>query len=151
MEIRNLLAVNSTAAQTQCDTKKSALELLSKLATASLNTLDSNKVFESLIERERLGSTAIGNGIAIPHARIGGISKPIAALIQLKNPIAFDAPDEESVDILFGLLLPIDDHDENLMVISSLAELLNNENYRDALREARNNQDLYNIAVKAQP
>lgn len=148
MNIRDILAVNSTAAQSLCDSKKSALELLSQLATINISTLDTHKVFDSIIERERLGSTALGHGVAIPHARIGGISQPIAALVQLKNPIPFDAPDEEFVDILFGLLLPIDHDDENLELLSKLAELLRREPFREALRETRNGQALYEEAIK---
>lgn len=151
MDIQDILAINSTAAQSRCESKKSALELLSQLSTANMSTLDTLKVFDAFIERERLGSTALGHGVAIPHARIGGISQPIAALLQLKTPIAFDAPDEESVDILFGLLLPIDNHDENLQLLSKLASLLKNETYREALREATNNQALHDEAIKVSP
>lgn len=148
MDIRDILAFNSIASQSQCESKKSALELLSQLATANIITLDALKVFDALIERERLGSTALGHGVAIPHARIGGISQPIAALVQLKAPIDFDAPDEEYVDILLALLLPIDNHDENLQLLSSLAARLKNDSYREALRDAKNNQALRDVAIK---
>ncbi|WP_352288961.1 PTS sugar transporter subunit IIA, partial [Psychrobacter sp. GW64-MNA-CIBAN-0177] len=88
--------------------KKKVLELISNLVAAQYPTLSSQEVFESLLAREKMGSTGIGNGIAIPHGRLTTIDHPIAIFIKCEEAIAFDAIDKQPVDLLFALLVPAD-------------------------------------------
>ena len=151
MNIIEILPASNTCAQINCDSKKSVLEKMSQMLTQNTQGITQKEVFNSLIEREKLGSTAIGYGVAIPHARIEGIHKPIGALLQLHQPIHFDAPDEESVDLLFGLIMPMECTEDQLRVLANLAEFFSNAALRDALRTAQDHQTLYHIAVdKAQ-
>lgn len=129
--------------------KKSTLELISKLAVSHVNALETRQVLSYLINREKLGSTAVGHGVALPHTRIKGIEKPIGVLVTLAKPINFDAPDNEPVDILFGLLIPQEANEEHLNTLAMLAEQLSIPQYRAKLRHATNTDELYETAITA--
>lgn len=147
MKIADILSQQNTAAHAHSESKKSALELISKLAAAHVNQLKSREVLHHLIRREKLGSTAVGHGVALPHARLNGITKPIGVLVQLNRPIDFDAPDDEPVDLLFGLLIPEDASDEHLHTLAMLAENFGMESFREKLRHADNTDELYEFAT----
>ncbi len=91
------------------------------------------KVFDSLFARERLGSTGLGEGIAIPHGRIKGLKEAVAALVRLSEPVAFDAPDGKSVSLLVFLLVPEQATQQHLEILSELAEMLSDRAMRDTL------------------
>ena len=91
------------------------------------------KVFDSLFARERLGSTGLGEGIAIPHGRIKGLKEAVAALVRLSEPVAFDAPDGKSVNLLVFLLVPEQATQQHLEILSELAEMLSDRAMRDTL------------------
>lgn len=95
--------------------------------------IERGKVFDSLFARERLGSTGLGEGVAIPHGRIKGLKEALAAFIRLAEPIAFDAPDGQPVRVLVFLLVPENATDEHLELLSELAELLSDRSIRDRL------------------
>lgn len=95
--------------------------------------LERDKVFDSLFARERLGSTGLGEGVAIPHGRIKGLKEPRAAVVRVETPIPFDAPDGEPVRLLVILLVPENANEEHLEILSELAELLSDESVRDSL------------------
>lgn len=151
MNISDILSLHSTAAHAHSESKKSALELISKLAASHVTTLESRNVLSTLINREKLGSTAVGHGVALPHARMHGIDKPVGVLVQLVKPIDFDAPDDQPVDLLFGLLIPEDATEEHLNTLAMLAEHFSAETFRDKLRQAQNNDELYDIATNSHP
>lgn len=98
MELCTILRPECTTCATP-GSKKKVLELISDLVAAQYPTLSSQEIFESLVAREKMGSTGIGNGIAIPHGRLADIDQPIAILIKCEEPIAFDAIDKQPVDI----------------------------------------------------
>ena len=104
--------------------------------------------FSSLLAREKLGSTALGDGIAIPHCRISGCSEAMGTLLTLEEPIDFDAPDGNPVDILFVLLVPAEAHQEHLTILGGLAQLLSNSDYCQGLRDASSNQELHRFPVE---
>ncbi|MDQ2993441.1 MAG: PTS sugar transporter subunit IIA [Pseudomonadota bacterium] len=147
MNIIEILAATHTCAQVKSDSKKSALEKISQLLTQNNESITSKEVLNALIDREKLGSTAIGYGVAIPHARIDGLTKPVGALVQLHQAVHFDTPDDEGVDLLFGLLMPMECSDEQLKILALLAELFSAESFRDQLRAAKDNENLYDIAI----
>jgi nitrogen PTS system EIIA component len=97
------------------------------------NGIERVRVFDSLFARERLGSTGLGAGVAIPHGRIKGLKQAIAAVVRLANPIPFDSPDGQPVRLLVFLLVPEHATDEHLELLSELAEMLSDRTVRDTL------------------
>lgn len=95
--------------------------------------IERDKVFDSLFARERLGSTGLGEAVAIPHGRIKGLKEALAAVIRVATPIPFDAPDGEPVSLLVFLLVPENANEEHLEILSELAELLSDETVRESL------------------
>jgi PTS system nitrogen regulatory IIA component len=127
--------------------KKRTLEKVSELIAKSDSSLSSAEIFTGLIGRERLGSTGIGEGIAIPHCRLNECTKTIGALLKLAEPIDFDAIDGQPVDLIFVLLVPTEATDEHLQTLASLAELFNQEAFRNALRGTEDSDQLYEAAI----
>ena len=109
------------------------------------------KVFDSLFARERLGSTGLGDGIAIPHGRIKGIEDAVAALIRLEQPVAFDAPDGKPVGLLLFLLVPEQATQQHLEILSEVAEMLSDESMRNTLLNEREPQRLHQALEAWQP
>lgn len=129
--------------------KKKVLELVGDIASAQYPNLSSQEIFENLIAREKMGSTGIGNGIAIPHGRLKELTEPIAVLIKCIEPIAFDAIDNQNVDILFALLVPADQGDDNhLAILSAMAEKLSDKNIIKQLRKAKDETELYQVITE---
>ncbi|MGE5336224.1 MAG: PTS IIA-like nitrogen regulatory protein PtsN [Gemmatimonadota bacterium] len=93
-------------------------------------------VFDSLFARERLGSTALGQGVAIPHGRIKGLKEAIAAFVRLEEPVPFDAPDGRPVQLLFFLLVPEQATQQHLDILSELAQMLSDKSFRESLMSA---------------
>ncbi|WP_076415893.1 PTS IIA-like nitrogen regulatory protein PtsN [Shewanella sp. UCD-KL12] len=144
----------STILQPECTTcatpgsKKKVLELISDLAAVQYPTLSSQEIFESLLAREKMGSTGIGNGIAIPHGRLTNISQPVAVLIKCEEPISFDSIDKQPVDILFALLVPAEQCEQHLSTLSSMAEKLNNKHIVKQLRKTQDESELYQVITQ---
>jgi PTS system nitrogen regulatory IIA component len=147
MKIFELLTATHIAANIVCVSKKSALENVCRLATHGISSITHKEALNALIEREKLGSTALGHGVALPHARILGLDKPLAALVHLATPVNFDAPDDEPVDLLFGLLMPTESTEEHLKILSVLAELFSIKSFREQLRTAKSDEEFYRIAT----
>jgi PTS system nitrogen regulatory IIA component len=126
MQLDTLISPDRIICNADVASKKRALELISELLCKNSSQLSSQKVFESLVNRERLGSTGVGNGIAIPHARINGIDEAIGAVLKLKTGVDYDAVDNLPVDILFALLVPESHTDQHLQILSTLATLFSN-------------------------
>ncbi|MBU6218709.1 MAG: PTS IIA-like nitrogen regulatory protein PtsN [Betaproteobacteria bacterium] len=109
------------------------------------------KVFDSLFARERLGSTGLGEGIAIPHGRIKGLKEAVAALIRLDEPVAFDAPDGKPVNLLLFLLVPEQATQQHLEILSEVAEMLSDRTMRETLLTATDPQALHQALEAWQP
>ena len=103
---------------------------------AQAHGLKSADIFTSLFERERLGSTALGCGIAIPHGRIKGLQEARGALYRLKSPLEFDAPDNQPVSLCFILLVPKDANEQHLQILGELAQLFGDEAMREKMLQA---------------
>jgi PTS system nitrogen regulatory IIA component len=93
-------------------------------------------LFDALWERELLGSTGLGHGVALPHARLPGLAHPIGALLRLNRAVAFDAPDDKPVELVIGLLLPQRDPERQLALLAHIAGLLSDDRVRQALLQA---------------
>ncbi|MBU6303898.1 MAG: PTS IIA-like nitrogen regulatory protein PtsN [Betaproteobacteria bacterium] len=109
------------------------------------------KVFDSLFARERLGSTGLGEGIAIPHGRIKGLKEAVAALIRLSEPVPFDAPDGKPVTLLLFLLVPEQATQQHLEILSEVAEMLSDRQMRDLLSTETDPQSLHRALEAWQP
>lgn len=144
MQLREVLSLDCTKSAVQCTSKKRALEIISEIA-AEHSGQSSTELFECMLSREKMGSTGIGNGIAIPHARMAASDNAIAVLLQCDTPIEFDAIDNRPVDLLFALLVPEDQCKEHLKTLSCMAERLNDKQVLKQLRSAQSDQELYDI------
>lgn len=147
MNLRHILSPHNAQCCRSVTTSKSVLEQISKLAADEISDLDTKDLLDALMTREKLGSTAIGKGVAIPHARIGHAKNITAILLKLDKPVKFDAPDDQLVDLFFGLIIPEQKTDEYLNTLSSIAEKLHETDYVEQLRKANTNDKLYNIAL----
>jgi len=145
MNFTDLISTHRIAVGVECSSKKRALEMLSQLIGDSADNINQNDVFDSLIARERLGGTGLGKGIAIPHGRLKSGSQTLAAFIQLKDGVDFDAPDGIAVDLLCALTVPEECSDEHLQVLAYLSEIFSDENTRNKLRSANDSQEIYSI------
>src|SRR5690606_12711012 len=130
--------------------KKRVLEYIAHLIACDLPEIDEDVLFESLVAREKLGSTGFGNGIAIPHCRLIGCNAPISAVLRLETAIDFDAIDGEPVDLLFVLLVPEAATDEHLELLRQIASIFEQDDVRERLRNAPNNAALYQAVLDAQ-
>ena len=124
-----------------CRSKKSILEKLSQLLSKS-SGIHVDRIFTELYEREKLGSTSVGNGVALPHARIKGVEDPLVSVIVLDNPIDFDNIDNLDVDIIVCLIVPYEETENHLALLSNLSEILDQISNRKRLRSARNSQEI---------
>lgn len=124
--------------------KRRLFELVGQAFEAS-EGVSAKEVFESLSSRERLGCTALGHGIAIPHGRIKGLNETACAFVRPKEPIDFDAPDSVPVDLLFILLAPAAASDLHLQILAELAQMFSEKEMRDKLRAAPDAEALYNL------
>ena len=147
MQIQSLLTPERTCSGLEASSKKRALELLAQIIAQDIPSIDADDLLRRFLARERLGSTGVGHGIAIPHCRINNGTGAIGALITLKQPVEFDSIDAEPVDILFAMLVPEDSHDEHLKNLAALAGALTRSEFRQRLRTASNNAALYDAAV----
>lgn len=147
MDIKTIITPGRTLCGIEGVSKKRALEILANTIAEDVPAIDADDLFRRLIARERLGSTGIGHGIAIPHCRVSNCEGTIGALITLKEPIDFDAIDSEPVDVLFTMLVPENAHGEHLQTLASLASMLNDAEFRDRLRAADSDQALFDVAT----
>jgi PTS system nitrogen regulatory IIA component len=143
MDVATILNRDSVACAPQVRSKKHALDLLSQLLAKAAKTVGASEVFAVLVTRERLGCTALGEAVAIPHGRVPGIDRNVGAFIKLAEPIDFDSPDGEPVDLIFGLLVPEDCPDSMLADLRHLAMRLADPVLQRQLRFARDPDTLY--------
>ncbi|MDH5785836.1 MAG: PTS IIA-like nitrogen regulatory protein PtsN [Chromatiales bacterium] len=134
MQVAELLDIEHISCNTQSASKKRALEQLSQLLAANQASLSQNEIFDSLLSRERLGSTGLGHGVAIPHGRVKEVSKTLAAFIKLQEGIDFDASDNQPVDLLFALLVPEEATEEHLQLLAQLARMFSDDKLVEQLR-----------------
>ena len=125
--------------------KKAALETLSELIASAGSSPTRIEVFNSLLARERLGGTGLGNGIALPHGRLKNGLSTIAAFIRLEQGVDYDAIDHQPVDLLFALLVPEHSTEEHLQILAKLAEMFNKPELLDQLRRESSNEAIYHL------
>ncbi len=146
MNLQNLKA-ELTLSKVKANSKKRALEKAAHTLASHIPEIDADSIFEKLIARERLGSTGVGKGIAIPHCKCENIRNISCCLITLNEAVDFDAIDNNPVDILFVLVVPEASCNQHLETLANLAKLMENAEYRNQLRQALTSEELF---VKAQ-
>ena len=142
--LANILSPLQVIAQVEVTSKKRAFEEAG-LLFENLHGLSRALVTDSLFSRERLGSTGLGHGVAIPHGRIKGLKAPLAAVFQLQQAIGFDAPDDQPVNLLIFLLVPEAATQKHLEILSEIAELLSDAELRAQLALAQDSVQLHNL------
>ena len=110
-----------------------------------------SQVFDSLFAREKLGSTGLGQGVAIPHGRVKGLKEALGALVRMKQTIPFDAPDGQPVALIFVLLVPDRATDAHLQILSELAQMFSDKPFREQLQGAPDAKELHQLITKWQP
>jgi nitrogen PTS system EIIA component len=142
--ISSLLSPASILLKFSTTSKKRLFEHVGLLFENTHN-VERGKVFDSLFARERLGSTGLGSGVAVPHGRIKGLKSAVAAVVQLDTPIAFDSSDGQPVSLLIFLLVPENATEEHLEILSEVAELLSDEGIRQTLLTSNDAQQLHKV------
>jgi len=150
MLISDLLSPVRIRCDVHCSSKKRLLEIISQELARNSGELDQREIFESLCARERLGSTGLGKGVAIPHGRVKGSLDVQACFIRLKKPLPFDAIDSEPVDLLFALAVPENCSEDHLKLLAQVAELFGNPDLLRQLREADNAKKLLKLLSTSQ-
>ena len=145
MRISDILTSDRIICNVNLSSKKAALEALSGLIAGASIRLDEQEVFNSLLTRERLGGTGLGNGIALPHGRLKDGLSTIAAFIKLKQGVDYDAVDRQPVDLIFALLVPEHSTEEHLQVLAQLAEMFNRPEFLTQLRREESEEAIYGL------
>lgn len=133
MALSDLLSADSILGSLSATNRKQALQIMSEAAAAKLD-IDSRLIFDAVMERERLGSTGVGDGVAIPHARLEGLDHVFGLFARLKTPIDFDAIDGRPVDLIFLLLAPETSSAEHLKALARISRIFRREDLRSHLR-----------------
>ena len=146
-QLAQLLTPGRTLCHAAGVSRKRLFETIAGVIAQDQISLPNDEIFSQLIAREKLGSTGLGKGIAIPHCRVENCTHPLGTLVTLKDPIDFDAPDGQPVDLLFVLLVPNEAHQLHLDILANVASLFNQESFCQQLRAASNNDELFQTAT----
>lgn len=148
MQLSDIITPERVAVQVPATSKKRALETIGEIFAAQSSAAPgSQDIFGSLIARERLGTTAIDHGVAIPHGRIKNGTETIGVFVQLADGVDCDAFDGQLVDLMFALLVPEESTEEHLQLLARLAQMFSDAELRDKLRAAANSQALYDLLI----
>lgn len=147
MSLENIIKPDGVLCNATARSKKHCLEILSELLVRSTPDIASELIFENLIERERLGCTSLDKGAAFPHCRVAGIDASNAALMKLSEPIDFDAADGEPVDLVLGMMVPLEIGDRHHADIKLVTSVLADEGLRARLRGINSSSDLYRAFI----
>jgi len=150
MKLSDILSADRVVAGAALGSKKKVLEELSRLLSGG-TTLASGDIFNSLVGREKLGSTGLGHGVAIPHGRVQGVSQSVGAFMRLKHAVDYDAHDGAPVDLVFGLLVPQQATEEHLKHLAAIAEMFSNEAFCGKLRETGDDKALHKLITHYTP
>ncbi len=128
--------------------KKRVLQTLAERVSTSLESVSDVDLFDQLIARERLGSTGLGQGIAVPHCRLAHIDRPVAALAKLDEAVDFESPDRKPVDLLFALVVPEAATEDHLNLLAAVVERFNDVDRVKSLRNTRTTEELFERFIK---
>ena len=148
--ISKLLPLSNVVIDLDVSSKKRVFEQVGLLFENN-QSIARSLVFDSLFAREKLGSTGLGQGIAIPHGRIKELKDAVAAVVRMRQPIPFDAPDGQNVSIVFVLLVPDRATDMHLQILSELAQMFSEKAFREQLLAAPTAEELHRLITQWQP
>ena len=144
MEIEEFLNADNILLSFAASSKKQLLEALSIHISKSVN-IDHYEILAALHDRERLGSTGVGGGVAVPHARLSGLTSITGLYAHLQKPIPFESIDDKQVDLIFMLLMPEEAGAENLKALAKISRILRQETIRTKLRDTDNKQTVFKL------
>ena len=147
MKLNAILSADRVASGIMVTSKKKALEELSKLLGKGAGKLSVTEIFNGLTAREKLGSTGLGHGVAIPHGRMPGVTDSVGAFVRLKHPVDYDAHDGSPVDLVFGLVVPVAATEEHLKHLAAIAEKFSDEDFCKKMRAAKDDRELHGLLV----
>lgn len=136
MDISDLLSAGSIILRGGASSKRQALQAVAEAASTALG-LDVAEALEALLEREALGSTGLGAGVAVPHARVQGLERVSAVFVRLDTPVAYESLDDRPVDLLFALFAPPTAGAEHLRALAAVSRAMRSPELREQLRQAR--------------
>jgi PTS system nitrogen regulatory IIA component len=148
--IAKLLPLQNVLVDLEIGSKKRLFEQVGLLFENN-HQIARSQVFDSLFAREKLGSTGLGRGIAIPHGRVKSLKEALGALVRTQQPIPFDAPDGQPVELIFVLLVPDRATDLHLQILSELAQMFSDKPFRDRMRAATSAAEMHQIITHWQP
>ena len=149
MEINNFIDQDSILLDLKISSKRQTLKELSK-RIADTRNLSERVIFDVLLEREKLGSTGIGHGIAIPHGKLKGLDKICGCFVKLNKPIDFDSIDGKPVDLIFLLLAPEDSGVQHLKALALMSRIMGNNNFCNKLRSSKSAESIFSLLIKEQ-
>jgi PTS system nitrogen regulatory IIA component len=149
MDLSDLIEVPAIMPALKANSKKQLLQLLSERA-ASITGIPEREIFDTVYQRERLGSTGVGNGIAIPHGKLGGVKRITGVFAKLDTPIDFEALDDEPVDLVFLLLAPEGSGADHLKALSRIARVLRDSDTVAKVRGARDAAAIHTLLSDTQ-
>lgn len=147
MDIGDLLAQDGIVLRGGASSKRQALHLVAEVAARAMGQ-DVAAVLDALLEREALGSTGLGSGVAVPHARIEGLSRICAVFVRLDTPVAYGAVDDRPVDLLFALFAPPREGTEHLRALAAVSRAMRSPELREQLRQARTADAIHALFVR---
>jgi nitrogen PTS system EIIA component len=147
MDIGELLVRDGVVLKSGASSKRQALHSVAAVAAQALG-LQEAQVFDALLERETLGSTGLGSGVAVPHARLEGIDRVRAVFVRLDTPVVYDAVDDRPVDLMFALFAPPRDGAEHLRALAAVSRALRSAEMREQLRQARTVDAIHALFVR---
>lgn len=147
MNLESILSLGRTRCGASVSSRKKLLELLAECACNDNPLLDADELFTAFRARERLGSTGIGQGIAIPHCRSSHCEKVSGFLMTLENAIDYDSVDDIDVNLVFALIVPNEANDEHVKVLGMIASKLNDPEFQQQLRSAKDSSALFQAAI----
>jgi PTS system nitrogen regulatory IIA component len=151
MNIADLITTDRIQPGCSAQSKKRALEQISQMLAGGAEQLSETDVFTALIDREKLGSTGLGDGVAIPHGRMTGLEGSVGAFMQLTRGIDYEANDGQPVDLIFGLLVPEDTNESHLQILAIVAEMFTNDEFCGQLRAKQQPEAVRQLFNEYQP
>lgn len=149
MSLESLLTRDAVICDLKTSSKKQLMQELARLA-AERSEIDEQTIYSALLERERLGATSVGNGVAIPHARLPNLENVSGIFVRLSQPVDYDAADDQPVDLIFLLLAPEAANAEHLRALAKISRMFRKEDFRESLRGADGADALYLMLTEQQ-
>lgn len=145
MALQDILTLDCTFCTISGSSKKRVIDKICTIAATKITEHTPYELVESITQREKLGSTGIGNGIAIPHGRLSNTTLATAVVVTTESPVGFDAIDNKPVDIFIALFVPEDSCDDHLTTLQSIAKLFSNKNIAKRVRKCTSNEELFEL------